>query len=108
MLRTNDVGTELSKDNNARRNIMSKNTASKSKTETKSTKAKTVPNEFLKLMKLIVEGNKPRGLKVVRNEVGGYTFSYGTKSAPVSIIASDHEIASFCLSLLELKVAKPS
>ena len=87
---------------------MPKNVAAKSKTETKSAKAKTVPNEFLKLMKLIVEGNKPRGLKVVKNEVGGYTFSYGPKSAPVSVIASDAELASVCLSLLDLKLTKLS
>ena len=87
---------------------MSKNTATKSTTKTETKPAKAKPNEFLKLMKLIVEGNKPRGLKVVKNEVGGYTFSYGPKSAPVSVIASDAELASVCLSLLDLKLTKLS
>lgn len=87
---------------------MPKNTATKSTTKTETKPAKAKPNEFLKLMKLIVEGNKPRGLKVVKNEVGGYTFSYGPKSAPVSVIASDAELASVCLSLLDLKIAKLS
>ena len=87
---------------------MPKNTATKSTTKTETKPAKAKPNEFLKLMKLIVEGNKPRGLKVVKNEVGGYTFSYGPKSAPVSVIASDAELASVCLSLLDLKLTKLS
>jgi hypothetical protein len=69
---------------------------------------KATPSDFLKLMKAIVEGNKPRGLKVVKNEVGGYTFNYGSKSAPISIVASESQLASVCLSILELKVAKPS
>jgi hypothetical protein len=94
-----------SKDNNQEM-IMSKKAKPEVKSEAKAAKAK--PNEFLKLMKLIVEGDKPRGLKVVKNEVGGYTFTYGLKSAPISIIASDHELASFCLSLLGLKLVKAS
>lgn len=67
----------------------------------------TVPS-FKQLIKLICEDEKPRGLKVAKNDAGAYTFSYGPKSAPICVIASASEVAEAGLGLLGLKLVKAS
>lgn len=79
----------------------------KTKTTKKSapkTKPATAPT-FKALIKSIYDGGKPRGLKVKRNEVGGYVFSHGTKSAPVSVIASVDEVVAAGLAAFGLKLS---
>lgn len=66
---------------------------------------KTVAPSFKSLVRAINNDEKPRGLKVVANADGGFTFSYGGKKAPVSVIASKDEVASLGLSLLGLKLS---
>lgn len=77
---------------------MKKATASKIEIKTKAP-------SFKKFVKMVNEDRKPRGLKVAANSDGGYTFSYGSKSAPVSVIASKDEVASLGLSSLGLKLS---
>lgn len=102
MLRTNDVGTELSKDNNSRRNIMPKNTAdTKPVPENKFTAAPS----FKSFVKLCGSEDRPRGIKAAVNADGGVTFNYGPKSAPVAVIASKDELVALGITSLGVKLS---
>ena len=69
------------------------------------TEKKTVAPSFKSFVRLCGSDERPRGIKVVANADGGYTFSYGPKSAPVSVIASKDEVATLGLSSLGLKLS---
>ena len=58
---------------------------------------------FKQFVKLLDTDGKPRGLKVAKNDVGGYTFTYGTKSKPVAVLATVDEMVAFGLSFIGLK-----
>lgn len=81
----------------------------KTKTTKKSKPTKSAPKpaapSFKSLAKSVASGDKPRGLKIAKNEVGGYTFSYGPKSAPVSLVASADEVVGALLGVLGLKLS---
>jgi hypothetical protein len=68
------------------------------------TEKKIVAPAFKSFVKLCSSEERPRGIKVVANEAGGFTFSYGPKSAPVSVIASKDELVALGLSSLGLKL----
>lgn len=75
-----------------------------SKPEAKSTKPVAVPT-FKALVKSFYGEGKPRGLKVKKNEAGGYVFSYGTKSAPVAVVASVDEVVAAGLASFGIKLS---
>lgn len=66
---------------------------------------KIVAPSFKSLVKLCSNDERPRGIKVVANADGGFTFSYGPKSAPVSVIASKDELAALGLASLGMKLS---
>jgi hypothetical protein len=68
------------------------------------TESKSEALSFKKFAKMVNEGGKPRGLKFTSNSDGGYTFSYGSKSAPVAVIASKDELVALGLASLGLKL----
>lgn len=84
--------------------MRSKKTEAKAKPEAKSTKPVAVPT-FKALVKSFYGEGKPRGLKVKKNEAGGYVFSYGTKSAPVAVIASVDEVVAMGLAAFGIKLS---
>ncbi len=60
---------------------------------------------FKQFVKLLDTDGKPRGLKVAKNDVGGYTFTYGTKSKPVAVIASKDELVALGITSLGVKLS---
>lgn len=78
-----------------------KNTA---KPETK-TEVKPVVPTIKKLVALLNSDERPRGVKIAKNEAGAYTISYGPKSAPVAVVASADELLTELLKLLGLKLS---
>lgn len=91
----------MSKDNNSRRNIMPKNSNTKPVPENKTAAAPS----FKSFVKILDTDGKPRGLKVAKNDVGGYTFTYGTKSKPVAVLATVDEMVAYGLSFIGLKLS---
>jgi hypothetical protein len=75
------------------------------KSETKKTEAKPIVPTLKKLLALVNSDERPRGLKVAKNEAGAYVFSYGPKSAPVAVVASGDELVAGLLKLLGLKLS---
>jgi hypothetical protein len=76
----------------------------KAKPETKPSKP-AAPPTFKSLIKSFYGEGKPRGLKVKKNEAGGYVFSYGTKSAPIAVVASVDEVVAAGLAAFGLKLS---
>lgn len=79
---------------------MSKKTAPKTEKKT----VKPAAPSFKSFTKLCGSEDRPRGIKVVVNDDGGYTFSYGLKSAPIAVIASRDELVALGLASLGLKL----
>jgi hypothetical protein len=87
---------------------MSSKKSMKKSEQPKVSAAKTAPVKvpsLKKLIKYVLGGEGPRGLKVAKNEAGGYTFSYGPKSSPVSIVASTDEVVALLLASVGLKLS---
>lgn len=68
------------------------------------TEKKSVAPSFKSFVKLCNSEDRPRGIKATANADGGYTFTYGSKSAPISVIASKDEVATLGLASLGLKI----
>ena len=86
---------------------MSKKAAPKSEAKSETVKSATAPS-FKSFIRSLVKDGIPRGLKVAKNEVGGYTFTSGPKSAPICVIASTDELAEHAISMLGMKLVKAS
>jgi hypothetical protein len=70
----------------------------------KSASKPAVPS-IKKLIAQINDNQGPRGLKVAKNDVGAYAFTYGPKSAPIAIVASSDELVGILLRFLGLKLS---
>ena len=81
---------------------MKNKTAAKPETKTE---AKPVVPTIKKLVALLNSDERPRGVKIAKNEAGAYTISYGPKSAPVAVVASADELIAEFVKLLGLKLS---
>lgn len=68
------------------------------------TEKKPVAPSFKQLVRWINSGDKPRGLKAIVNDDGGYTFMYGGKNTGTAVVASKDEVAAIGLASLGLKL----